>query len=69
MEGKVARVNLTKSQIQVEGITQKKVDGSTVLTPIHPSKVMVTKLDLDDKRRAASLERGRLAERKKEEKK
>lgn len=57
LEGKVAKVNLTKGRIQIEGITQKKVDGSTVFIPIHPSKVEITKLDLTDKLRSASFER------------
>ena len=69
LEGKVAKVNLTKGRIQIEGITQKKVDGSTVFIPIHPSKIEITKLDLTDKLRSASFERRKPVEKKKEGKK
>ena len=37
------------------------MDGSTVFVPIHPSKVMIIKLNLDDKWRRAILERRRSA--------
>jgi large subunit ribosomal protein L24 len=56
-EGKVARVDKGKFRIYVEGLTREKVDGSTVFVPIHPSKVMITKLNLDDKWRKKILER------------
>jgi large subunit ribosomal protein L24 len=56
-EGKVARVDRRKFRIYVEGLTREKVDGSTVFVPIHPSKVMITKLNLDDKWRKKILER------------
>ncbi len=57
LEGKVARAHLDTGRIEIEGITQKKVDGSTVLIPIHPSKVEITKLDLTDKLRSAAIDR------------
>ncbi len=69
LEGKVVKVDLTKGRIQIEGITQKKVDGSTVFIPIHPSKVEITKLDLTDKLRSAAIERRKPAEKEKEAKK
>ncbi|MEM3565632.1 MAG: 50S ribosomal protein L24 [Candidatus Bathyarchaeia archaeon] len=56
-EGKVARVDRKKFRIYVEGLTREKVDGSTVFVPIHPSKVMLTKLNLDDKWRKKILQR------------
>ena len=56
-EGKVAEVDLKSGRINVEGITRTKVDGSTVYVPIHPSKVLITKLDLGDKFRKAILAR------------
>lgn len=55
MEGKVTRVDRQKYRIYVEGVTREKVDGSTALVPIHPSKVMMTSLTLDDKWRKESL--------------
>jgi hypothetical protein len=38
-------------------VTREKVDGSTMLVPIHPSKVMITGLNLEDKWRREILER------------
>jgi len=54
-EGKVVKVDRKKYQIFVEGITREKVDGTAVPFPIHPSKVMITSLNLDDKWRKESL--------------
>jgi len=56
-EGKVTRVDRQKYRIFVEGITREKVDGSTIQIPIHPSKVMITHLNLDDKWRKEALKR------------
>jgi len=56
-EGKVTRVDRKNYRIFVEGITRDKADGTTTLIPIHPSKVMITSLNLDDKWRRKALER------------
>jgi len=56
-EGKVTRVDRKKYRILIEGVTREKVDGSTTLVPIHPSKVMITRLNLDDKWRKKALKR------------
>ncbi len=56
-EGKVSQVDKKKYRILVEGATREKVDGTTTLIPIHPSKVMITRLNLDDKWRRKMLER------------
>jgi large subunit ribosomal protein L24 len=50
-EGKVAGVNLEKMTITVNGVTVTKSDGTEVPRPIHPSNVMITKLEIKDKRR------------------
>lgn len=55
--GAVLRVDRGSMRIYVEGVTREKADGSKVLIPIHPSKVVITKLNLDDKRRVEALER------------
>ncbi len=55
VEGKVTRVDRSKYRLFVEGITREKVDGTAIQVPIHPSKVMITNLNLDDKRRRESL--------------
>ena len=56
-EGKVSQVDRTKYRIFIEGVTREKVDGTPVLIPIHPSKVVITRLNLDDKWRREILER------------
>jgi large subunit ribosomal protein L24 len=56
-EGKVSRIDTAKYRIFVEGLTREKVDGTTIFVPIHPSKVTITKLNLDDKWRKKILER------------
>ena len=55
--GTVTRVDYEKMRIHIEGVTREKVDGTRVFIPIHPSKVVITKLNLDDKRRVEALER------------
>jgi len=60
-EGKVTRIDRRKYRIYVEGLTREKVDGTTILVSIHPSKVMITNLNLEDKWRKQVLERKRKA--------
>lgn len=50
-EGKVAAVDLKKTVISVDGVTVTKADGTEVPRPVHPSKVMITKLELKDEKR------------------
>ena len=56
-EGKILSVDRKKFRITIEGITREKVDGTTINVPIHPSKVMITELNLDDKWRRKIIER------------
>jgi len=60
-EGRVVKVDLKKVRIHVEGVTRRRSDGTQVFIPIHPSKVMITKLDLSDERRREVIERKRKA--------
>jgi large subunit ribosomal protein L24 len=60
-EGKITRVDRRKYRIYVEGLTREKVDGTTIFVPVHPSKVMITRLNLDDKWRKKILERKKVA--------
>lgn len=66
-EGKITRVDREKYRIYVEGLTREKVDGTTTFIPIHPSKVMITRLNLDDKWRKKILERKKEARKRIEE--
>jgi len=56
-EGKITRVDRKKYRIFVEGITREKVDGTALPIPIHPSKVMIININLDDKWRREALKR------------
>jgi large subunit ribosomal protein L24 len=55
-EGKVNRVDLKKYRLFLEGLTREKVDGTNIFVAIHPSKVMIRNLKLDDKWRKAVVE-------------
>ena len=60
--GKVSRVNLKKIRIYIEGVENVKKDGSKAPYPVHPSNVMITELNLDDKERKMILERNKKGE-------
>jgi large subunit ribosomal protein L24 len=61
-EGKVQRIDRKNYRIFIEGVDREKVDGTKTIVPIHPSKVMITRLNLDDKWRKKILERKSVAE-------
>jgi large subunit ribosomal protein L24 len=65
-EDKVAKVNIKKRNIEIEGITMSKADGNKIAKPIDASNVLITKLNLTDKWRRKKLERGLTEETKKE---
>ncbi|MCW3128689.1 MAG: 50S ribosomal protein L24 [Methanophagales archaeon] len=56
-EGKVRSVDLKRERITVEGVVVARSDLSEVPRPIHPSNVMITKLELKDKQRESALMR------------
>ena len=49
--GKINRVDLKKMKIFVDGIEQNKIEGGKSPYPLHPSNVMITELNTDDKKR------------------
>ena len=55
-EGKVNRVDLKEYRIFLEGLTREKVDGTNIFLSVHPSKVIIKNLKLDDKWRKAIVE-------------
>lgn len=57
IEGKITRVDHEKAVVYVEGVTREKSDGNTIFMPVHSSKVIITKLNLDDGRRRDIIER------------
>ena len=56
IEGKVTRVSTEKRGIAIEGIKREKLKGGNVDIFIHPSNVIITSLNLDDKWRQNKLE-------------
>jgi large subunit ribosomal protein L24 len=50
-EAKVELVNVKKSNVYLTGIEVLKKDGSKAKIPIHASNVMITDLNMDDKKR------------------
>ncbi len=48
--GKVARVDIKKSKVFIEGIESVKKDGTKTLYPFTPSNLLITELNLDKKR-------------------
>jgi len=65
-ESKVTSIYLKKHMIEIEGITNPKADGKKVARPVHPSNVLITKLNLTDKWRRRRLEEGLSEDTKKE---
>ncbi len=63
-EGKVSRVDLKAYRIYMEGLTREKVDGTNIFLAVHPSKVQIRSLNLDDKYRKNLLERKTAPEKK-----
>jgi len=56
-EGKVSRVDTRLYRIYIEGFTREKVDGTNIFLPVHPSKVQIRNLNLDDNWRKNILSR------------
>ncbi len=55
IEGKVTKVDTSRQRVFVEGVQREKVAGTSTNVSVHSSKVVITKLNLDDKWRAESL--------------
>jgi len=56
-EGKVSRVDLKAYRVYMEGLTREKVDGTNIFIAVHPSKIQIRNLNLDDKWRKNILGR------------
>jgi len=50
-EGKVVGVDYSNVRVYLENATTTKADGKEVQVPIHPSNLMLVKLELDDDRK------------------
>jgi len=67
-EGKISRVDLKAYRIYLEGLTREKVDGTNIFLAVHPSKVQIRNLVLDDKYRKETILGRKAAPEKKKEK-
>lgn len=56
-EGKVREIDIKREKVTVEGVSVAKSDGKEEPRPVHPSNLQITRLNLDDAKRVASLER------------
>ncbi|MEK6828052.1 MAG: 50S ribosomal protein L24 [Nanoarchaeota archaeon] len=56
-EGKIEMINLKKTKVFVNGVELTKRDGTKRLFALHPSNLMITELNLEDKLRQKTLER------------
>ena len=56
-QNKVERVNYSQDRVYITGIERAKKDGSKSLQPVNPSNLIITELNLDDKKRKAAIER------------
>jgi len=56
-EDKVAKIHVKDYRVEVEGVTITKADGKKIAKPLHPSNLLITKLNLTDKWRRNNLER------------
>ena len=53
--GKIVEVDRKKYKVAIDGITLAKTDGTQVQFWIHPSNLLITKLDLSDRLRRKKL--------------
>jgi len=55
IEGKITNIDTKRQRLFVDGVTRETVAGTSTNVSVHSSKVMITKLNLDDKWRAESI--------------
>lgn len=56
VEGKVENVDTEHGTLNIEGVQREKIKGGQVKVPIHASKVMITNLNMTDKRRSNKIQ-------------
>lgn len=55
-EALVERINLKRGHVFLTGLERIKKDGTKLLVPLPPNHLMITELNLDDKKRKQKLE-------------
>jgi large subunit ribosomal protein L24 len=53
--GKINKVNTKRMMVFIDGADRGKIDGSKSFYPLHPSKLMILELNLDDKKRLKQI--------------
>ena len=53
-KGKVEKIIKQDERVVVSGVSRVKVDGTKANAPVHASKIMITKLNLEDSKRIRS---------------
>ncbi len=55
--GKIEEINTKTSKVFINGVEFQKKDGTKIRVPVHVSNIMITELNLDDKKRQEILKR------------
>jgi len=58
VEGKITEIDTGRQRLFVEGVQREKVAGTSTNVSVHSSKVLITKLNLDDKWRSEAIKLG-----------
>lgn len=58
--GKIERILLKKTRVYIEGIQNIKKDGSKTFILVHPSNLIITDLNLEDKERQKILKKPKI---------
>ena len=67
-KGKVTGINTKRMHVEVEGIQMKKQDGSKTNVLLRPSNLMITELNIEDKKRREGLKEIKNTEEKEQKK-
>jgi len=55
--GIIERVDLKKTKVYISGVEIIKKDGTKAFYPVHPSNLVITEINLDDKKRMAIIKK------------
>ncbi|MBS3072702.1 50S ribosomal protein L24 [Candidatus Pacearchaeota archaeon] len=66
--GKINNVNLKRLRVTIEGIQNKKKDGTKINVYFHPSNLQITNVGSEDKKRLKRLNKNKKKEKKQETK-
>lgn len=67
-EEKVIEVNLKKQKVYLDKIQITRIDGNTAKIPFKSSNLMITDLDLSDKKRKLKIESKKIVKKKEDKK-